>query len=134
MAFGDDLAALTAGFIALVGHPVVIYHPVNVLLPDGNVVPDEVKLAGKTTGTFQLGGQAQQQAQAIGIFGVTVATAVFPADAEPLLCPQAVLVDGKQRVWLVRSPAATPEIGKSVDVVYLVSLIAANNLPDGIKV
>jgi hypothetical protein len=133
MGFADDLAVLTGNFITMIGLSVAVYHPVNVLLGDGNIVPDEVVRVGNTTGTFQLSRQAQDQAQAIGIFGTTVALAVFPATAEEILCLRAVLVDAKRRVWLIRSPPSTPEIGKTVDVVYLVSLIDPDNLPDGIS-
>lgn len=130
---GDTLAGLQAFAIDMAGMKVKIYHPHEETLADGNIVPDEVTPAGECTAEFQFSKQAQDQAQAMGIFGLQSAMAIVPGSGEALIRLRACLVDAKKRVWLVRSPATTPEIGViTLSAAYLVTRIDPDNLPDGI--
>ena len=111
----------------------VVWQPTPTALPDGNLVPSAVQRMGSTTCTYQMGKQANDQAAALGLFAVTAAIAALPATAESMLGLGNVLTDAKGRCWLIRSEATIPEWDDvSICSIWLVTLIDANNLPDGV--
>lgn len=116
-----------------IGLKTSIYHADIAALSDGNGVPSRAVLAGSSTATFRMNHQAQDQAAVIGIFGTTVAIAIFVSGAESLVRNRAILTDSLQRCWLVRSePRLVEAVGIIVCSEWLVVLIDANNLPDGV--
>jgi len=145
MSLPDYLASLTANFLKQIGMEVAIYRLNEVAAPDGNTVPDAVTRTGNSTAAFQFGREAQNQALAMGVLGVTTAIAKMPSrsqkgvlwtsvevDTETLVGLQTILVDAKNRAWLVRAPAIVGEVQSTFSLAFLVSEISSGNLPDGI--
>lgn len=114
------------------GREATIYRPANSTLQDGNVVPDEVCRIGTSPVHFRFNAEAQAQAQSLGILGAQVGFALLPAAKEAMICLNAVLVDDRQRAWLIRSAPFAPEANETIYARFLVSLIDPANLPDGI--
>lgn len=127
---GDTLASLAGYALGLVNQSVQVYDSTWTTLQDGNSVLDAVTLLDTTSAQFQFGQKAQDQAMAIGVYGPLPAIAVFPASAEALITDRRVLLDAKNRAWLIHGKPITPETPQTITVEVLVTQLTIR--PDGL--